>query len=125
MYQVGKILGEGAFGIVASMRTPDGKKAVMKSPLAASHIHEMTHEGAVLAVLERCRQEWPDALGRDNVPSLVATPGTLSPKCLTYDEGAMSESQAPKYYGSTAELLPTPHRPRSCAAAPRSATFSP
>lgn len=39
-YRVGRLLGEGAFGVVFSATTPEGKRAVMKSPIAASHNFE-------------------------------------------------------------------------------------
>ena len=95
-YTVGRFLGDGAFGVVFSATTPEGKKAVMKSPIAASHNHEVIHEGAVLAVMERCRSEWPDAIGRDNIPNLVAAPGLISPKTLSYEDGALSQTEAGK-----------------------------
>ena len=40
-YRVGRLLGEGAFGVVFSATTPEGKRAVMKSPIAASHNFEV------------------------------------------------------------------------------------
>ena len=44
-YRVGRLLGEGAFGVVFAATTPEGKRAVMKSPIAASHNFEVIHEG--------------------------------------------------------------------------------
>jgi len=71
---------------------------VMKSPIAATHAHETIHEGAVLAILERAREEHKDKdlfdLGAMNLPLLVAAAGVISPKSLEYTEGVDSESQS-------------------------------
>eukprot|EP00658_Telonema_sp_P-2_P038843 TRINITY_DN27798_c0_g1_i2.p1 TRINITY_DN27798_c0_g1~~TRINITY_DN27798_c0_g1_i2.p1 ORF type:complete len:353 (-),score=82.13 TRINITY_DN27798_c0_g1_i2:143-1201(-) len=78
-----KLLGEGGFGVVFMATSPEGRKAVVKSPIAASHHHETTHESAIMKVFERERLS--GGLGCESVPSLMHATGTKMNMVLPLD----------------------------------------
>jgi len=100
-YEVDQLLGEGAFGVVLMATSPTGKRAVIKSPIAASHANEMTHESAVLAILDKCRTAHPNARGHDNLPSLIIPKGGNN--SITFDPARHPEYTAQKIRKATSK----------------------
>ena len=60
-----------------------GRKAVVKSPIAATHQHETIHESAVMKVFGR--EAANGALGHEHVPSLLHSTGTKINMSLPLD----------------------------------------
>jgi len=87
-----KSLGQGKFGAVIMVRTKAGERAVLKKSIAKSRIHEMTHESAVLRIIDDERSKDPGAVGADNLPrQLVDSMGGVV--CMSYGGMELADYQ--------------------------------